>query len=150
MFGHRQVIRLRERYDLARYPVVYACGDSDEDREMLDIAHGEVLPLAQDQRGSLARIAAPGARTPVTASGLSASGRGEAMHTAVSIARPGGAVGRVGRSPGRDDSEMRSRPSTEVSPLPAVRHRRARTSKSHCQMSAPRDEDRHSVEPDLD
>lgn len=34
-----KVIRLRERYDLARYPVIYAYGDTDEDREMLDIAH---------------------------------------------------------------------------------------------------------------
>ena len=34
-----KVIRLRERCDLARYPVIYAYGDTDEDREMLDIAH---------------------------------------------------------------------------------------------------------------
>ena len=34
-----KVIKLRERYDLARYPVIYAYGDTDEDREMLDIAH---------------------------------------------------------------------------------------------------------------
>jgi phosphatidylglycerophosphatase C len=34
-----KVIRLRERYDLARYPVIYAYGDTEEDREMLDIAH---------------------------------------------------------------------------------------------------------------
>ena len=34
-----KVTRLRERYDLARYPVIYAYGDTDEDREMLDIAH---------------------------------------------------------------------------------------------------------------
>ena len=34
-----KVIRLRERYDLARYPLIYAYGDTDEDREMLDIAH---------------------------------------------------------------------------------------------------------------
>ncbi len=34
-----KVIRLRERYDLARYPVIYAYGDTDDDREMLDIAN---------------------------------------------------------------------------------------------------------------
>lgn len=34
-----KVIRLRERYDLASYPVIYAYGDSDDDREMLDIAN---------------------------------------------------------------------------------------------------------------
>jgi HAD superfamily hydrolase (TIGR01490 family) len=34
-----KVIRIRERYDLAHYRVIYAYGDTDEDREMLDIAH---------------------------------------------------------------------------------------------------------------
>jgi HAD superfamily hydrolase (TIGR01490 family) len=34
-----KVIRLRERFDLARYPRIYAYGDTDDDREMLDVAH---------------------------------------------------------------------------------------------------------------
>jgi HAD superfamily hydrolase (TIGR01490 family) len=37
--GAAKVARIRERYDLARFPVIYAYGDTDEDREMLDIAH---------------------------------------------------------------------------------------------------------------
>ena len=31
--------RIQARYDVARYPVVYAYGDSSEDREMLALAH---------------------------------------------------------------------------------------------------------------
>ncbi len=31
--------RIRERYDLDRYPVIYAYGDTEEDREMLALAH---------------------------------------------------------------------------------------------------------------
>jgi HAD superfamily hydrolase (TIGR01490 family) len=37
--GAEKVRRIRERYDLARFPVIYAYGDTDEDREMLDLAH---------------------------------------------------------------------------------------------------------------
>jgi HAD superfamily hydrolase (TIGR01490 family) len=37
--GAEKVRRIRERYDLERYPVIYAYGDTDEDREMLEIAH---------------------------------------------------------------------------------------------------------------
>ena len=37
--GPEKVRRIRERYDLARYPVVYAYGDSGEDREMMALAH---------------------------------------------------------------------------------------------------------------
>jgi len=37
--GAGKVDRIRERYDLARFPVIYAYGDTDEDREMLDLAH---------------------------------------------------------------------------------------------------------------
>lgn len=37
--GPAKVQRIRERYDLGRYPVIYAYGDTDEDREMLAIAH---------------------------------------------------------------------------------------------------------------
>jgi phosphatidylglycerophosphatase C len=34
-----KVRRILERYDLSRYPVVYAYGDTIEDREMLELAH---------------------------------------------------------------------------------------------------------------
>jgi HAD superfamily hydrolase (TIGR01490 family) len=37
--GPAKVRRIRERYDLSRYSVIYAYGDTDEDREMLAIAH---------------------------------------------------------------------------------------------------------------
>jgi HAD superfamily hydrolase (TIGR01490 family) len=37
--GAAKVRRIRERYDLDRYSVIYAYGDTDEDREMLAIAH---------------------------------------------------------------------------------------------------------------
>jgi phosphatidylglycerophosphatase C len=37
--GGDKVRRIRERYDLARYSIIYAYGDTDEDRDMLDIAH---------------------------------------------------------------------------------------------------------------
>ena len=37
--GAAKVTRVRQRYDLGRYPIVYAYGDTDEDREMLAIAH---------------------------------------------------------------------------------------------------------------
>lgn len=37
--GAAKVRRIRERYDLDRYPVIYAYGDTDEDREMLGLAH---------------------------------------------------------------------------------------------------------------
>jgi phosphatidylglycerophosphatase C len=37
--GGEKVRRIRKRYDLSRYPVIYAYGDTDEDREMLEIAH---------------------------------------------------------------------------------------------------------------
>lgn len=31
--------RILERYDLSRYPIIYAYGDTDDDREMLELAH---------------------------------------------------------------------------------------------------------------
>lgn len=34
-----KVSRIRERYDLTQFPIIYAYGDTDEDREMLDLAH---------------------------------------------------------------------------------------------------------------
>ncbi len=37
--GAEKARRIRARYDLARYPVVYAYGDSGEDREMIALAH---------------------------------------------------------------------------------------------------------------
>jgi HAD superfamily hydrolase (TIGR01490 family) len=37
--GGEKARRIRERYDLTRYPVVYAYGDTPDDREMLDLAH---------------------------------------------------------------------------------------------------------------
>jgi len=37
--GSRKVERIREHYDLSRFPVVYAYGDTTEDKEMLDLAH---------------------------------------------------------------------------------------------------------------
>ena len=37
--GEEKVKRVRQRYDLNRYPVIYAYGDTDEDREMLELAH---------------------------------------------------------------------------------------------------------------
>ena len=37
--GAEKVRRVRQRYDLARYELIYAYGDSAEDRELLEIAH---------------------------------------------------------------------------------------------------------------
>jgi phosphoserine phosphatase len=37
--GGEKVRRIRERYDLTQYPIIYAYGDTDEDREMLELAH---------------------------------------------------------------------------------------------------------------
>ena len=37
--GSRKVERIREHYDLNRFPVVYAYGDTADDKEMLDLAH---------------------------------------------------------------------------------------------------------------
>jgi phosphatidylglycerophosphatase C len=37
--GAEKARRIRQRYELARYTVVYAYGDSEEDREMLELAH---------------------------------------------------------------------------------------------------------------
>jgi len=37
--GAKKVRRIVQRYQLARYPLVYAYGDSGEDREMLELAH---------------------------------------------------------------------------------------------------------------
>jgi len=37
--GEEKARRIRARYDLSRYAVVYAYGDTDEDREMLAMAH---------------------------------------------------------------------------------------------------------------
>jgi HAD superfamily hydrolase (TIGR01490 family) len=37
--GAEKVRRVRQRYDLSRYDLVYAYGDSGEDRELLELAH---------------------------------------------------------------------------------------------------------------
>jgi len=37
--AHEKARRVRERYELASYPVIYAYGDTAEDREMLGLAH---------------------------------------------------------------------------------------------------------------
>lgn len=37
--GAEKVRRVRQRYDVARYELVYAYGDSAEDRELLELAH---------------------------------------------------------------------------------------------------------------
>jgi phosphatidylglycerophosphatase C len=37
--GAEKVRRIRERYDLLRYGLIYAYGDTDDDREMLGLAH---------------------------------------------------------------------------------------------------------------
>lgn len=37
--AREKVRRIRDRYDLARYEIVYGYGDSGEDREMLELAH---------------------------------------------------------------------------------------------------------------
>jgi phosphatidylglycerophosphatase C len=37
--GPAKVRRIRERYELSRYTVIYAYGDTDDDREMLELAH---------------------------------------------------------------------------------------------------------------
>jgi len=36
--GAEKVARIRGRYDLAAYPVIYAYGDTEDDREMLELA----------------------------------------------------------------------------------------------------------------
>ena len=41
--GQEKARRVRERYDLARYPVIYAYGDTSEDRELLGLAHRRYL-----------------------------------------------------------------------------------------------------------
>lgn len=37
-YGEEKARRIRERYDLARYAAIYAYGDTEEDREMLEMA----------------------------------------------------------------------------------------------------------------
>ena len=37
--GAEKARRVRERYDLSRYPVVHAYGDTHEDRDLLALAH---------------------------------------------------------------------------------------------------------------
>ena len=63
---------------------------------------------------------------------LECVGHGESMRTAVSIARPGGAVGRVGVPQDDDDPERASRRSSPTSLSPAAPRRCAPTSRSCC------------------
>lgn len=37
--GGEKLRRVRERYDIQKFPVVYAYGDTKEDLEMMSIAH---------------------------------------------------------------------------------------------------------------
>ena len=37
--GPTKTLLIRERYDLTRYSVIYAYGNTEEDREMLELAH---------------------------------------------------------------------------------------------------------------
>ena len=37
--GPTKTLLIRERYDLTRYPIIYAYGNTEEDREMLELAH---------------------------------------------------------------------------------------------------------------
>lgn len=45
--GAEKVTRIRERYDLAAYPVIYAYGDTEDDREMLGLAHRKYYRWAE-------------------------------------------------------------------------------------------------------
>ena len=56
--GAEKVRRIRAHYDLSRYPIVYAYGDSGEDREMMALADKKYYPLERDRelgRGQLVR-----------------------------------------------------------------------------------------------
>ncbi len=41
--GHEKARRVRERYDLGRYPIVYAYGDTPEDEQLLALAHRAIF-----------------------------------------------------------------------------------------------------------
>ena len=52
--GAEKARRIKERYDLTRYPIVYAYGDTEEDREMLALAHERYYrwkPVHDDRAG---------------------------------------------------------------------------------------------------
>jgi phosphatidylglycerophosphatase C len=53
--GRAKAQRIREQYDLRQFPIVYAYGDTNEDREMLDLAHRKYYRWAEAD----ARSAAP-------------------------------------------------------------------------------------------
>ena len=67
--------------------------------------------------------------------------------TALRIARPGGAVGRVGAPAGRSRFPRRCRPSSATSPSAAASRRRARTSRSCCPTCSTADRARSRVRP---
>lgn len=45
--GSRKAQRIRERYDLSRYPVIYGYGDTYEDQQMLELAHRKYYRWAE-------------------------------------------------------------------------------------------------------
>jgi phosphatidylglycerophosphatase C len=45
--GPEKVRRIRERYDLAQFAHIYAYGDSEDDREMLELAHEKYFRWAR-------------------------------------------------------------------------------------------------------
>ena len=50
--SRRKVRRILQRYELARYSIVYAYGDSVEDREMLELAHGVYIAGQKSRAGT--------------------------------------------------------------------------------------------------
>lgn len=62
--GHAKVRRIREQHDLSQYSVIYAYGDSSEDREMLELAHRKYYRWAEvDGPADRRRQPTSGART---------------------------------------------------------------------------------------
>lgn len=49
--GLEKARRVRERYELARYPVIYAYGDTSEDAELLALAHRRVFRWREQAAG---------------------------------------------------------------------------------------------------
>jgi phosphatidylglycerophosphatase C len=55
--GVEKVRRIRERYDLACYAIVYAYGDTEEDREMLELAHEKYYQWNSEPATSTSSVA---------------------------------------------------------------------------------------------
>lgn len=49
--GHEKARRVRERYELERYPVIYAYGDTPEDAELLALAHRRYFRWREQSAG---------------------------------------------------------------------------------------------------